>query len=67
MAPEVGSFFDPRGIVGSIYKEDCYTLLHTQYESSRPCGFVEEDFYVFPMTPLVRGLYGPQGHGWQDL
>ena len=24
-------------------------------------------FYVFPMTTLGRGPYGPQGHGWQDL
>ena len=24
-------------------------------------------FYVFPMTPLGRGPYGPQGHGRQDL
>ena len=22
---------------------------------------------VFQMTPLGRGPYGPQGHGWQDL
>ena len=22
---------------------------------------------IFPMTPPRRGLYGPQGHGWQDL
>ena len=21
-------------------------------------------FYVFPMTPLGQGPYGPQGHGW---
>ena len=41
---------DPRGTVGRIYKEDHYTLLHTKYESSGPCGF-EEDFffYVFPL------------------
>ena len=51
---------DPRGTVGRIYKEDHYTLLHTKYESSRPCGFGEEDFLKF--FP-----YGPQGHGWQDL
>ena len=39
---------DPRGTVGRIYKEDHYTLLHTKYESSGPCGFGEEDFfYVF--------------------
>ena len=39
---------DPRGTAGSIYIEDHYTLLHTKYESSAPCGFGEEDFfYVF--------------------
>ena len=38
---------DPRGTVGRIYKEDHYTLLHTKYESSWPCGFREEDFYMF--------------------
>ena len=53
---------DPRGTVGRIYKEDQYTLLHTKYESSGPCVFREEDFfYVFPMTPKGRGLYGPRG------
>ena len=35
---------DPRGTVGRIYKEDHYTLLHTKYESSEPCGFGKEDF-----------------------
>ena len=36
---------EPRGMVGRIYKEDHYTLLHTKYESSGPCGFGEEDFF----------------------
>ena len=109
---------DPRGTVGSIYKGEYYTLVHTTYESSGPYGFGEEDFFLcfshdapgaglvwtpgawlagfiagfikrttihcytqnmkalglvvsekktFPMTPLGRGPYGPQGHGWQDL
>ena len=59
---------DPRGTVGRIYKEDHYTLLKTKYESFGPCGFGDERFFkVFPMTPLGRGPYGPQGHGWQDL
>ena len=64
---------DPRGTVGRVYKEDHYILLQTNYESSEPCGFGEEDFfYVLPMTPPPpptrgRGLYEPQGHGWQDL
>ena len=34
-----GAIFDPRGMVGRIYKKDNYTLLHTKYERSRPCGF----------------------------
>ena len=78
-------------------------MLHTKFESSGPCGFGEEDFFmfsncnsigakdpwggaifypssmvglvvsekkiffVFPMKPPGQGLYGPQGHGWQDL
>ena len=59
---------DPRGTVGRIYKEDHYTLLHTKYESFGPCCFGKEDFfYVFPVTPLGWGPYGPQGHGRQDL
>ena len=38
---------DPRGTVGRIYKEDHYTLLHTNYESFGPYGFGEEDFFKF--------------------
>ena len=49
--PRGGAIFDPRGMIGRIYKEDHYTLLHTKYESSGPCGFGEEDFFVLPMTP----------------
>ena len=47
MTPGAGPFFDPSGMVGRIYKEDHYTLLHTKYESSGPCGFGEEDFFMF--------------------
>ena len=68
MTPPGRARMDPRGMIGRIYKEDHYTLVHTKYESSGPCGFGEEDFfYVFPMTPPVQGPYGSQGHGWQDL
>ena len=45
--PWGGAIFDPRGMVGRIYKEDHYTLQHTKYESSGPCGFGEEDFLCF--------------------
>ena len=43
-------------MVGRNYKVAHYTLLHTKYESSGPCGLGKEDyFYVFPMTPPGRG------------
>ena len=47
---------DPRGTVGRIYKEDHYTLLHTKYESSGPCGFGEEDFLKFSHDTPKAGL-----------
>ena len=47
--PRGGAIFEPRGMIGRIYKKDHYTLLHTKYEGSGPCGFGEEDFfYVLP-------------------
>ena len=51
--PRGGARMDPRGMVGRIYEEEHYTLLHTKYESSGPCGFGGEDFfYVFPIVSL---------------
>ena len=47
MTPRGGAIFDPRVMLGRIYKEDHYTLLHTKYESSGPCGFGEEDFFFY--------------------
>ena len=52
---------DPRGTVGSIYKGEYYTLVHTTYESSGPYGFREEDFFVFPMTPRDGACMDPRG------
>ena len=52
---------DPRGTVGRIYIEDHYTLLHTKYESSAPCGFGEEDFFIFHMTPQGGARMDPRG------
>ena len=52
-------------------------LLRTKYTSFAFCGFREEDFFMFfsiislwqIMTSpgMGMGLYGLQGHGWQDL
>ena len=51
---------DPRGTVGSIYKGEYYTLVHTTYESSGPNGFGEKIFLCFshdaPVDP--RGTVG---------
>ena len=46
-APGAGASMDPKGTVGRIYKEEHYTLLQTKYESSGPCGFGEEDLFMF--------------------
>ena len=67
--PQGGAIFVPRGMIGRIYKKDHYTLLHTKYEGSGPCGFVEEDFfYVLPMTPQSGACMNPRGTvGRKDL
>ena len=53
MTPRGGARMDPRDMVGRICKEDHYTLLLTKYESSGPCGFGEEDFFLcFPIVSL---------------
>ena len=55
--PRGGAIFDPRGMNGRIYKEDNYTLPHTKYERYGPCGFEEEDFYMFfHDPPPTRGV-----------
>ena len=61
MTPRDGARIDHRGTVGRIYKEDHYTLLHTKYESSGPCGS-GEDFLCFSNDAPGAGPYGPQGH-----
>ena len=46
---------DHRGTVGRIYKKEQYILLQTKYESSGPCGFGEEDFFMFYPRPARGG------------
>ena len=60
--PRGGAIFDPRGMIGRIYKKDYYTLLHTKYEGSGPCGFGEEDFLCFaPSRPRGGACMDPRG------
>ena len=55
-----GAIFDPMGMVGRIYKADQYTLLHTKYESSGPCGFREEEFFCFSHdAPVACPVWSP--------
>ena len=64
--PRGGAIFDPRGMIGRIYKEYHYTQNMTALGpvvSEKKIFF----FNVFRMTPPGPGPYGPQGHGWQDL
>ena len=60
--PRGGAIFDPRGMIGRIYKKDLYTLLHTKYEGSGPCGF-GEDFFLFfaPSRPRGWACLDPRG------
>ena len=62
MIPGIGPFFYPWGMVGRIYKDDHFTLLHTKYESSGPCCIGGKIVSCFSMTSSGLGLYGPQGY-----
>ena len=46
--PWGGAIFDPREILTTTYLEDLQILPYTKYESSRLCGFGEEEFLKFP-------------------
>ena len=49
-------FYDPRAMVGRIYKEDQYTLLHTKYESSGPCDLSEKNIFFLCFSHDASGL-----------
>ena len=57
---------EPRGLTGRIYVGDHYTLLHTQYISSGPHGFREEDFLSFSHYKSI-GAIDPRGMASLDL
>ena len=61
---------DPRGLIGSIYVGDHYTLLHTKHVSCGPHGF-REVFLSFSHYKSMGANGGvaslDQGLDWQDL
>ena len=61
--PWGGAIFYARGMVGRIYKEDHYTLLHTKYERSGSGGFREDFFLCFSHYAPRAGPVGTPGAG----
>ena len=61
--PRGRAIFDSRDMVGRIYKEDHYKLLHLKYKSTGPCGFVEIFFFCFSHDTLGAGLLWTPGAG----
>ena len=61
MTPPKRDPYGPQGRVGRIYIEDYYTLLHTKYESSGPCGYREEDFFLCFSHCMSMGANDPWG------
>ena len=43
-------------------------MLHTKYQSSRPCGFIQEDFFSFSLyKPIyVKSVIPGGGHCWRQ-
>ena len=65
--PPGGSILGPGAWLAGFIKR-ITTHCYTQNMKDLGLAFSEKTiFYVFPMTSSGRGLYGPQGHGWQDL
>ena len=47
MTPRGVANLDPRGMIGRIYEGYHLMFIHTKYIGFRPCGFREEDFFIF--------------------
>ena len=58
--PRGRAIFDPRGMIGRVYIEDHYTLLHTKYESLGLVVFEKKIFFMFfLMTPGAGPIWTP--------
>ena len=66
MTPGAGPVWTPGAWLAGLIKR---TTKYGYIQNMKALGLVvlEKIFYVFPMTPTGRGLYGPHGHSWQDL
>ena len=65
--PGAWPVWTPGAPLSAFIKE---SIIHWSTQHMKALGRMVSEkkiFYVFPMTPPGWGLYGPQGHGWQDL
>ena len=42
-------------------------MLHTKYQGSRPYGFRQEDFFMFPYKSINVKHFWPQGHNLNKI
>ena len=67
MTPGAGPFLASGVWLAGFIKR---TTTHCYIRNMKALGLVVSEkmiLYVCPITPPRWGLYGPQGHGWQDL
>ena len=55
------AIFGPRGLIRTNFIEVHQMMLHTKYQGSRPCGFRQEDFFMFPPLKAYVKTCDPQG------
>ena len=68
------AIYGPRGLNWTNMVEVHKMMLHTKYQGSRPCGFRQENLFMFlpkntyvkPVT-LMRGHFWPQGYNLNKL
>ena len=73
--PLGSAIYVPRGMNDRIHCKALHKMTHSECRSFRFYDFREEDFFhvLFhykPMTdntPSKGGMYGPNGHCWQDF
>ena len=66
ITPGAGPFLTP-GVWLAAFIKRTTTHCYKQILKLLALWFRKCFVYVFPMTPPRRGLYGPEGHVWQDL
>ena len=64
-----GIIFGLSSTISTNLVEVFQMMLHTKYQGSRPCGFIQEDFFMFlPIKAYVKpvipgaGPFWPQGY-----